>query len=122
MEAKDLLCYLFIYEKFAKAENKSPRTIESTVAVIRDFDRFLNSPQDINDIRPDDLRNYIRFLQSRSRWSDIPQLNHTKVYYRITPSPPIYELFARFFLGLPEKVFLTVALSRWSSPQKPRGR
>ena len=74
MEAKNLLCFLIIYEKFAKAENKSDRTIESTIAAIRDFDRFLNWPHDINEILPEDLRNYIRFLQSRSRWPDHPTI------------------------------------------------
>lgn len=75
MDAKNLVVFLSLYNRFAAAENKSNRTIESANAVIRDFDHFLGSPHDISTIRPDDLRNYILHLQAKGRWSGHPTIH-----------------------------------------------
>ena len=41
MEAKTLGDFIFVYEKFAAAENKSTRTIESVTSAVSKFDSFL---------------------------------------------------------------------------------
>ena len=76
--AQDNLDYFIsIYQNFAAAENKSTRTIEGTIAAIRNFERFLNSPDDIKNIHSEDLRRYIRYLQSRQKWSEHPTISKT---------------------------------------------
>jgi integrase/recombinase XerD len=76
MEERDLGYFLSVYQKFAAAENKFPRTIESTIAAVRAFNRFLESPDDVTGIQPEDLRHYIRRLQSRQRWNDHPTIGN----------------------------------------------
>ena len=74
MKAYNLVELIFIYEKFAVAENKSPRTIETTTHAVRLFDNSLNHCQDVNQVTPEDLRNFIRELQSRSKWQNHPTI------------------------------------------------
>ena len=73
----DLGYFISVHQKFAAAENKSPRTIEGTLAAVCDFDRFLKSPDDISGIQAEDLRRYIRHLQSRQKWSTHPTIKKT---------------------------------------------
>ena len=77
MEISDLSHFLSIYRNFALSENKSSRTIEGTIAAVKDFDRFLNFPHDIKNIQAEDLRKYIRHLQSRNKWADHPTIGNT---------------------------------------------
>jgi len=74
MEAKNLGDFVLIYEKFAASENKSKRTIEDTTAAVRQFDKFLGGPVDVRDVQSEDLREYIRSLQQRPRWTDHPTI------------------------------------------------
>jgi site-specific recombinase XerD len=83
MEERTLDSFLSIYQNFSVAENKSPRTIEGTIAAVKDFDRFLGSPDDINKIQAEDLRKYIRYLQSRQKWSLHPTIS--KTHGQLTP-------------------------------------
>jgi integrase/recombinase XerD len=77
MKERTLDYFVSIYRNFALAENKSSRTIEGTVSAVRDFDRFLGSPGDITQIQAEDLRRYIRYLQSRQKWLEHPTINNT---------------------------------------------
>jgi len=72
MEAKDLSALIAIYETFAGAENKSPRTIETVTAAVCQFDRFLGGCDDVRRVSAEDLRKYIRHLQHRERWTGHP--------------------------------------------------
>ena len=72
MEAKTLGDFLLIYEKFAKAENKSPRTIQSIKEAVSQFDNFLGGCPDVEEVKAEDLREYIRYLQQKPKWSGHP--------------------------------------------------
>jgi integrase/recombinase XerD len=74
MEAKNLDDFIFIYEKFAIAENKSPRTIESVTAAVKDFNKFLGGCPDVKQVKAEDLRRYIITLQEKHRWSGHPHI------------------------------------------------
>lgn len=75
MKERALDSFVSIYKKFTEAENKSKRTIEGTFAAISHFDRFLGFPADINEIQAEDLRRYVRYLQTKQRWSEHPTIN-----------------------------------------------
>lgn len=74
MEAKNLDDFVLIYEKFAASENKSKRTIEDTAAAVRQFHKFLGGSVNVHEVQAEDLREYIRALQERPRWSDHPTI------------------------------------------------
>ena len=78
MEAKTLGDFVYIYEKFSAAENKSPRTIEAVNSAVGKFDSFLGGSSNPKEIRSEDLRAYILHLQESSRWSGHPTIksNH----------------------------------------------
>ena len=78
METNSLGSFISIYEKFAQAENKSPRTIEAITAAAKKFDHFVGGNTSPQDITTDDLRRYILYLQERCKWSDHPTIkkNH----------------------------------------------
>jgi len=80
MEAKTLGDFLFIYEKFATAENKSPRTIEAVIQAATHFDKFLGGCSDIIRVDAEDLRRYIRHLQTSPKWTDHPTINKDHGY------------------------------------------
>ena len=67
MEAKNLDDFILIYEKFAASENKSKRTIEHTAAAVRQFHKFLGGSVDVREAQAEDLREYIRALQERTK-------------------------------------------------------
>jgi site-specific recombinase XerD len=72
MEVKDFGVFFNTYKNFAQSENKSPRTIEATTQTVRKFLDFLGGCDDVRQVTSEDLRRYIRHLQSRPRWSDHP--------------------------------------------------
>jgi integrase/recombinase XerD len=74
MEAKNLDDFILIYEKFAASENKSKRTIEDTAAAVRQFHKFLGGSADVHEVKAENLREYIRALQERPRWSNHPTI------------------------------------------------
>ena len=74
MKEEGLGDFLCIYERFAVAENKSPRTIESVKSAVRKFDRFLGGCSNPKDVRSEDLRDYIIHLQACPRWSKHPTI------------------------------------------------
>ena len=74
MESDTLGNFIYIYEKFAKAENKSPRTIEAVVNAATKFDSFLGGCTDIEAVQAEDLRRYIRYLQQQPKWSGHPTI------------------------------------------------
>jgi len=74
METSSLGFFISTYEKFAQAENKSPRTIEAITATAKKFDRFLGGNTNPQDITTDDLRRYILHLQKRCKWSGHPTI------------------------------------------------
>jgi len=74
METDSLDNFIFVYEKFATAENKSPRTIESVVNATRRFDSYLGGCTDIKAVQAEDLRGYIRHLQQQPLWADHPSI------------------------------------------------
>jgi len=74
MEANGLSGFIFIYEKFATAENKSPRTIEAVKFAVTKFDNFLDECTDIKAVQAEDLRRYIRYLQEQTRWFGHPTI------------------------------------------------
>jgi len=74
MEAKNLDDFILIYEKFTASENKSKRTIEDTAAAVRQFHKFLGGSVDVHEVQAEDLREYIRALQERPRWSNHPTI------------------------------------------------
>ncbi|MFC1968805.1 tyrosine-type recombinase/integrase [Chloroflexota bacterium] len=78
MEAKTLGVFLFIYEKFATSENKSPRTIESVINAAKKFDFFLGGCSDPGEVQAEDLRRYIRYIRERPKWFGHPTVkqNH----------------------------------------------
>lgn len=75
METGKLGNFIFIYEKFATAENKSPRTIETVKYAVTKFDHFLGGSTDIQTIEAEDLRRYIRYLQQQSKWTGHPTIS-----------------------------------------------
>jgi len=74
MEANNLDDFVSIYQKFAASENKSKRTIEDTTAAVRQFHKFLGGSADVHEVTAEDLREYIRALQERPRWSTHPSI------------------------------------------------
>lgn len=74
MEADKLGNFIFIYEKFATAENKSPRTIETVKYAVTKFDNFLGGCTDVKGVKAEDLREYIRYLQEQPKWFDHPTI------------------------------------------------
>ena len=74
METGNLGRFIFIYEKFAIAENQSPRTIETVKYAVTKFDNFLGGCSDVRDIQAEDLRRYIRHLQEQPKWSSHPTI------------------------------------------------
>jgi len=74
MEADNLGHLISVYEKFAAAENKSDRTIEAVTNAARKFDVFLGGNSDPKDVKADDLRVYILYLQKRPKWSGHPTI------------------------------------------------
>ena len=72
MEENGLGYFISIYEKFATAENKSPRTIESVKYANTKFDHFLGGCPDVKEVKAEDLREYIRYLQQKPKWSGHP--------------------------------------------------
>jgi len=77
MESGSLGYFIFIYEKFATAENQSSRHIGSVVFAVTKFDNFLGGVTDINTVEDEDLRRYIRHLQQELKWSCHPTINPT---------------------------------------------
>jgi integrase/recombinase XerD len=81
METDDLGKIVFIYEKFAKAENKSGRTIEAVTDATIEFDIFLGGNANPENVQADDLRRYILYLQDCPKWLGHPTIkpNHGKL-------------------------------------------
>ncbi len=75
METDSLGNFIFVYEKFAIAENKSPRTIEAVKYAATKFDNFLGGVTDIKVVQDEDLRRYIRHLQQQPKWTGHPTIN-----------------------------------------------
>ena len=75
METGKLGNFIFVYEKFATAENKSPRTIESVKYANTKFNNFLGGVTDIKAVQDEDLRRYIRHLQQQPKWTGHPTIN-----------------------------------------------
>ncbi len=74
METDDLGSFISVYEKFAIAENKSPRTIESVKYANTKFNDFLGGCTDIEAVQAEDLRKYIRHLQQQPKWAGHPTI------------------------------------------------
>ena len=75
METDSLGIFISVYEKFATAENKSPRTIESVIYANTKFNNFLGGVTDIKAVQAEDLRRYIRYLQQQPKWACHPTIN-----------------------------------------------
>ncbi len=74
MESESLGNFVSIYEKFATAENKSPRTIEGVKSAVTKFDGYLGGCTDIHAVEDEDLRRYIRYLQEKPKWLGHPTI------------------------------------------------
>lgn len=74
METDSLDNFIFVYEKFALSENKSPRTIQSIKAAVSQFDNFLGGCPDVKEVKAENLREYIRYLQQKPKWSGHPSI------------------------------------------------
>lgn len=74
MEKCDLDYFLSIYKKFAEAENKSDRTIETVNTAVTLFDKFLDGCEDVNEVTAKDLRAFIWELQGRTKWTNHPTI------------------------------------------------
>ena len=121
MEARNLVDFLFIYKNFTDAENKSPRTIESTLATVSDFNRFLGSLEDIKNIRPEDLRNYIQHLQSKSRWSNHPTIKQSHGHLSDHSIATYVRTIRAFFSWLTRENFLEInPFAKVKPPKAPR--
>ena len=121
MEARNLVDFLFIYKNFTDAENKSPRTIESTLATVSDFNRFLGSLEDIKNIRPEDLRNYIQHLQSKSRWSNHPTIKQSHGHLSDHSIATYIRTIRAFFSWLTRENFLEInPFAKVKPPKAPR--
>jgi site-specific recombinase XerD len=81
MEAGNLGKIVLVYEKFAKAENKSDRTIEAITDAATKFDIFLGGNVDPRNVQASDLRHYNLYLQNRPKWLGHPTIkpNHGKL-------------------------------------------
>ena len=66
--------FLFIYERFAQSENKSQRHIEGVKSDVLKFDEFLGGSTDAKQVKAEDLRGYIRYLQSKPKWLGHPSI------------------------------------------------
>ncbi len=74
MDADSLGDFIFIYEKFAAAENKSERHIQSVKAAVSKFDYFLGGCPDVKEVKAENLRRYIRYLQNKPKWFGHPTI------------------------------------------------
>ena len=74
MEEKTLGDFILVYDRFATAENKSPRTIEAVKQAVADFGSFLGGSTSIETVEAEDLRRYIRHLQGKPKWSGHPTI------------------------------------------------
>ncbi len=66
--------YLHLYKQFATAEGISPRTIESNIADVIAFEKYLGGCPDITKITAEDLRRYILHLKSQPRYANHPTI------------------------------------------------
>jgi integrase/recombinase XerD len=102
-------------------EGKSRKTIEWYSNNLNRFDRFLESPGNISEIKTEDLRRYIRHLQSRQKWHDHPTIR--KIHGPL--SPHAVATYARtiraFFSWLTREGFLeNNPFSNVKLPKVPR--
>ena len=77
METDSLGHFIFIYEKFAEAENKSERTIGGVTSAVEKFDNFLGGCLDVKEVQGEDLRRYIRYLQQQLKWAGHPTIHQS---------------------------------------------
>ena len=73
-ETDDFDSLIFIYERFAQSENKSQRHIEGVKSDVLKFDEFLGGSIDVKQAKAEDLRDYIRYLQSKPKWLGHPSI------------------------------------------------
>jgi site-specific recombinase XerD len=82
---------LIAYRICAKAEGKSPRTIEWITSSVRYFSEFLGHDADITDLTTDDLRRFILACQDSHRFRNHPFTKPQKEKL----SPQSVETYAR---------------------------
>jgi integrase/recombinase XerD len=73
MDEKNLGVLVSIYAQFLKAENQSPRSTEAVNAAVTRFGEYLDTT-DITTVAANDLREYIRHLQTRPKWESHPTI------------------------------------------------
>ena len=74
METGKLGNFISVYEKFAIAENMSPRSIQAIKYAVSKFDNFLGGCTNIEAVQTEDLRRYIRHLQEHPKWFGHPTI------------------------------------------------
>ncbi|MBA7484228.1 hypothetical protein ES707_19752 [subsurface metagenome] len=77
MEADKLGDFISVYEKFATAEDKSPRTIQAVKYAVTKFDKFLGGCTSIEAVQTEDLGKYIRHLQEQPKWFGHPTIRQS---------------------------------------------
>ena len=66
--------FISVYEKFALAENISPRSIQAIKYANTEFDYFLGGCTSVEAVQAEDLRKYIRHLQEHPKWFGHPTI------------------------------------------------
>ncbi len=74
METGSLGNFISVYEKFAIAENMSPRSIQAIKYAVSKFDNFLGGCTNVEAVQAEDLREYIRYLQENPKWFGHPTI------------------------------------------------
>ncbi len=74
METDSLGNFISVYEKFAIAENISPRSIQAIKYAVTKFDKFLGGCTNVEAVQAEDLRRYIRHLQEHPKWFNHPTI------------------------------------------------
>lgn len=121
MEVCKLGVLLSVYRQFARSENKSPRTIQSTIECVGHFNDFIGGCDDINTVTDEDLRRYIRHLQSRFRWDNHPSIKPQDT--KLSPHSIAHDTrtIRAFWSWANREGFLKInAFERVPTPRAPR--
>jgi hypothetical protein len=67
------------YELTARAEGKSPKTVDHVKLAMKLFTSFIGGIQDVSKVKADDLRHFILDLEQRPKWAGTKLINIPRV-------------------------------------------
>jgi site-specific recombinase XerD len=67
------------YELAARAEGKSPKTVDHVKLSVKLFDQYIGGIQDVSKVTADDLRHFILELEQRPKWAGTSHEKETTI-------------------------------------------